>query len=54
MALTVSYPRRSRPRMFGAVFVSKIARPQVRAKRKRLRPFIRAHQLWVFNAQKRH
>jgi hypothetical protein len=39
--------------MLGAVFTSKIVRPKVRAERRRLRPFIRAHQLWIVNAQKR-
>ncbi len=38
--------------MFGAVFVSKLARPKVRARRRSVRPFIRACQLWVVNAQK--
>jgi len=40
--------------MLGAVFMSKVARPKIKAKRQRLRPFIRAHQLWVLNAQKHH
>ncbi len=51
--MVVTYPRRSRPRMMGAVFMSKIARPKIKARRPLMRPFIKAHQLWVVNAMKR-